>query len=130
MTRDIRAAMHGAASAMAFVWLAALSGHTLAASEPATGRSDSIESTSACSAALTRVKPDDADKLIDVTSRCLAVPGQGIVVRSLLFRIRGEAYAMQHNTPSAIANFEDAFRLVPPKTGWQIIALASAYYGK
>lgn len=99
-----------------------------AASEQITGDAGAVNTQATCSAEVARTRFDDHDKVIEVTSRCLAVPGQGILARSVFLRARGEAYEAQHNDVSAIANLEEAYRLVPPKTGWEIIALAAAYY--
>lgn len=108
--------------------VAALSGHVWAANERTVGRPDVVGTVEDCRMKLVDVKSNAFAKVIDVTTRCLAVPDLSIVARSLLLKARADAYAEQHDKTSAIADLEEAFRLVPPKTGWEIISLASIYY--
>lgn len=115
------------AAALGFA-LAALHGLAWATDEQPTGRPKVIETQADCGAALLETKSTEVAKVIDVTTRCLAVRDQGIAVRSLLLRARAGAYGEQSNNVAAISDLEEAFRLVPPKTGWEIIELASIYY--
>ncbi|UXU89097.1 tetratricopeptide repeat protein [Burkholderia sp. S-53] len=128
MIRNLRVAMRIVSIATVGIVGGALSAYASAAgSQPVDGLGK-IETIADCRAAIARLKPDDSAAQIDVASRCLALPDSGILARALFLRIRGEAYAAQHDPTSAIANLEEAYRLVPPKTGWEVISLASAYY--
>ncbi|WP_143134990.1 hypothetical protein [Burkholderia ubonensis] len=128
MTRGFRFAMRIVAIATVGISSGALSAFTFAANNQPVDASGRIETIEDCRAAVAHLKADDSAAQIDVASRCLALPDSGVLARSLFLRIRGEACAAQHNTTSAIANLEEAYQLVPPKTGWEVISLASAYY--
>lgn len=70
-------------------------------------------------------EPDLAVKLL---SECLsASPNAPVNYRALTLIMRAIAYEQQLNYQHAIADREESLRLMPARTGWDVIGLASNY---
>lgn len=68
----------------------------------------------------------DLDQAVDSWTQCINDPQAG-VLRAIAFKFRGLAYIDKKEPLKAIPDLEEASKLVPSKTGWEIIMLAGAY---
>lgn len=71
---------------------------------------------------------EDPDHAIGLLSTCLSnLPDAPPDFRALALHVRARAHEQKKDYTHAIADREEALRLRPPRTGWDIIALASDY---
>jgi len=71
---------------------------------------------------------EDPDQAIRLLSACLlSWPDAPTAYRALTLKMRAIAYGQRKDYTHAIADREESLRLVPPRTGWDIIGLASGY---
>jgi len=71
---------------------------------------------------------ENPDQVIRQLSACLlSWPDAPASYRALTLNMRAAAYEQQQDYTHAIADCEESFRLMPPRTGWDIIRLASNY---
>lgn len=71
---------------------------------------------------------EDPDHVILLFSTCLAgLPDTSRDFRSVTLRLRALAYEQKKDYKQAIADLEESARLNPPRTGWEIITLASNF---
>ncbi|MEN4922759.1 hypothetical protein ABE485_29085 [Achromobacter spanius] len=71
---------------------------------------------------------EDPDYAIRQLSTCLSSwPDAPAGYRALTLQMRAVAYRQEKDYTHAIADREESLRLSPPRTGWDIIALASDY---
>lgn len=73
-------------------------------------------------------KFDDPDQAAGLLSACLASwPEAPTGYRALTLKMRALAYGQQKDYAHAIADSEESLRLMPARTGWDIIGLATYY---
>lgn len=71
---------------------------------------------------------EDPDQAIRLLSACLlSWPDAPSGYRALTLTMRAVAYEQRKDFAHAIADREESWRLMPPRTGWDIIGLASDY---
>lgn len=71
---------------------------------------------------------EDPDQAIQLLSACLASPaGARTEFRALTLRMRALVYEQKKDYKHAIADREESISLMPARTGWDIINLASNY---
>lgn len=70
----------------------------------------------------------DADQAIRLLSECIAASQEApATYRALTLTMRSIAYAQKKDYKHAIADREESLRLMPARTGWDVIGLASNY---
>jgi len=71
---------------------------------------------------------EDPDHAIQLLSNCLSGwPDAPTEFRAKSLQMRAVAHAQKKDYTRAIADRKESLRLVPPRTGWDIISLASDY---
>lgn len=71
---------------------------------------------------------EDPDQVIRLLSDCLSGwPDAPTKFRAMSLQMRAAAHAQKKDYTRAIADREESMRLMPPRTGWDIISLASDY---
>lgn len=71
---------------------------------------------------------EDPNEAIRLLSACLlSWPDAPTAYQALTLKMRAIAYAQQKDYAHAISDREESLRSIPPRTGWDIIGLASTY---
>jgi tetratricopeptide (TPR) repeat protein len=69
----------------------------------------------------------NSEEALKATSECIALSSTSLAMRAGMLRIRSLAYEQLKDFKRAIVDYENALQLVPARTAWDIITLASYY---
>lgn len=70
----------------------------------------------------------DPTRALNLWSRCIETgPKEGTLAQAVALKMRSLAYAQLTQFDQAIGDLERSQRVMPPKTGWEIISLAALY---